>query len=560
MIVALLGVLKAGAAYVPLDPEYPSERLRYMLADVAAPVLLTQARLRDVAPAGAARVVCVDSEWATITAGQSVENPRSGVGLENLAYVVYTSGSTGQPKGVAMQHRPLFNLIEWQHSGLRLTHAARTLQVSSLSFDASFNESFATWRSGGVLILLTEELRRDPENLLRFIAEQQVVRLFLPYVTLQQLAEAFVARGRLPASLREVLSTAEQLHVTQPITQLFERLPGCTLYNEYGPSETHVVTAFEMKGPPAAWDALPSIGGPIANTELYVLDAALQPVPVGVPGELYLGGFNLARGYLKRPDATAEKFIPNPFGPPGTRLYRTGDLARYLPDGNVKYLGRIDNQVKVHGFRIELGEIETVLAEHKGVREGVVVARGTTTSERRLVAYVVAAEAETPPGASELRAHLKQKLPDYMLPAVFVLLDAMPLTPSGKVDRRRLPEPAQLRPELGAEFVAPRTPAEELLAEMWARVLKLERVGIHDNFFDLGGHSLLATQLISQVRQVFRVELPLRSLFEEPTVAGLLKELARAWGDAEIVEEIARTLKEIEQLPEEAVDTLLSEQ
>jgi amino acid adenylation domain-containing protein len=560
MIVSLLAVLKAGGAYVPLDPEYPRERLSFMLSDSGATVLLTQERLLGVAAGSGTRAICVDSEWAVIAA-QSVENPLSVVSAENLAYVIYTSGSTGKPKGVAMPHRPLVNLIEWQHSGLKLSHGARTLQVSSLSFDASFNESFATWRSGGALILISEELRRDPLGLLRFIADQEIERLFLPFVTLQQLAEAFDTYGHLPLRLREILSTAEQLHVSQAVVHLFERLHGCTLHNEYGPSESHVVTAYTLAGLPLSWDTLPPIGSPIANTQIHLLDRHLQPVPVGVPGELYIGGANLARGYLNEPAITAEKFIPNPFGDvPGTRLYKTGDLARRLSDGNIKYLGRIDNQVKIHGFRIELGEIEAVLAEHEGVREVVVIARGTTTDDKRLVAYIVAEQAQSPPRASELRAHLKTRLPEYMLPSAFVLLDEMPLTPSGKVDRRALPEPTQLRPEIEHEFVAPRSPAEELLAEMWARVLKLERVGIHDNFFELGGHSLLATQLISQVREVFRIELPLRSLFEEPTVSGLLKEIAQAWGGMEILEEVARTLKEIDQLPEETVKTLLAEQ
>ena len=559
MIVSLVAVLKAGGAYVPLDPEYPRERLSFMLADAAARVLLTQERLRGLVADSEARVVCVDSECEAI-ASEPTENPRSSVNDQNLAYVIYTSGSTGLPKGVALQHRPLFNLIEWQHSGLRLSDAARTLQVSSLSFDASFNESFATWRSGGTLILISEELRRDPEALLRFIVEQKIQRLFLPFVTLQQLAEAFAAGGPLPETLQEVLSTAEQLHITPSIVQLFQHLQNCTLYNEYGPSESHVVTALTLTGRPESWSALPSIGVPVANTQIYLLDRQLRPVPVGVSGELFIGGVHLARGYLNQPGITAEKFIPNPFGDEtGTRLYKTGDLARYLPDGNIKYLGRIDNQVKVHGFRIELGEIEAVLAEHENVQEAVVIARAAA-GDTRLVAYIIASETQAPPSARELRAHLKKKLPDYMVPSIFVPLDEMPLTPSGKVDRRALPEPAQLRPEIEPEFVAPSTPAEELLAEMWARVLKLERVGIHDNFFELGGHSLLATQLISQVRKVFRVELPLRVLFEEPTVSGLLKEIARAWGGMETVEEIARTLKEIDELSEETVKELLAGQ
>ncbi len=559
MIVSLLAVLKAGGAYVPLDPEYPRERLSFMLSDAAVQVLLTQERLLGLVDGQGTRVVCVDSEWETI-ARERTENPESRVSAQNLAYVIYTSGSTGVPKGVSMQHRPLFNLIEWQHRGLKLSHAATTLQVSSLSFDASFNESFATWRSGGTLILISEELRRDPEALLRFIADQKVERLFLPFVTLQQLAEAFTAGGPLPGSLREILSTAEQLQINQDITHLFQQLDDCILYNEYGPSESHVVTAFAMTGPPESWNALPPIGVPVANTQIYLLDRHLHLVPVGVAGELYIGGVHLARGYLNQPGITAEKFIPNPFGnESGTRLYKTGDLARYLPDGNIKYLGRIDSQVKIHGFRIELGEIEAVLAEHEQLQEAVVIA-AAADGDTRLVAYLIASDTQARPSTKELRAHLKKRLPNYMVPSIFVWLDEMPLTPSGKIDRRALVVPAQLRPEIESDFVAPCSPAEELLAEMWCRVLKLERIGIHDNFFELGGHSLLATQLVSQVRKVFRIELPLRVLFEEPTVSGLLKEIAQAFGDMETVEEIARTLKEIDELSEEEVKTLLAGQ
>ncbi|MBD0372898.1 MAG: non-ribosomal peptide synthetase, partial [Pyrinomonadaceae bacterium] len=548
--------LKAGGAYVPLDAEYPAERLRYMMRDSGCRVLLTKG---DGITAEGVRVVDVEEEKERISR-ESRENVESGVLAENPAYVIYTSGSTGLPKGVAMQHRPLVNLIEWQHDGLKLSHEAKTLQISSLSFDASFNESFATWRSGGTLVLITEELRKDSERLLRLIADQKIERLFLPFVTLQQLAEALVTSDKLPLDLREVLSTAEQLHITQPIADMFKRLEGCTLYNEYGPSESHVVTAFTLSRSPDDWDALPPIGVPIANTQIYLLDSYLQPVPVGVPGELYIGGINLARSYLNKPAATAERFIPNPFGDEaGARLYKTGDLARYLPDGNIKYLGRIDEQVKLRGFRVELGEVEAVLAEHDEVREAVVVARGTTVGDKRLVAYIVAEREEAPPNTSELRAHLKRKLPDYMVPSAFVVLSEMPLTPSGKVDRRALPDPSHLRPEIESEYVAPRTTAEQLMAEVWARVLKLERVGMRDNFFEIGGHSLLATQLISQVRDVFRTELPLRRLFEEPTIEGLLKEIAHAWGGMEIVEEIARTVKEIEQLPDDAVKALLME-
>jgi amino acid adenylation domain-containing protein len=557
MVVSLLGILKAGGAYVPLDREYPPERLSYMIRESGCRVVMSKGEVADSLAVEGVSVVKVEEGGYR---EESRENPESNTWAENLAYVIYTSGSTGLPKGVAMQHSPLVNLIEWQHGGLKLSHEAKTLQISSLSFDASFNESFATWRSGGALILISEELRRDAERLLRLIVDQKVERLFLPFVTLQQLAEAFVTSERLPVNVREVLSTAEQLHITQAIAHMFKRLHGCTLYNEYGPSESHVVTAFTLSGSPDDWDALPPIGVPIANTQIYLLDRYLQPVLVGVPGELYIGGANLARGYLNQPAATAEKFIPNPFGDkPGARLYKTGDLARYLPDGNIKYLGRMDEQVKLRGFRVELGEVEAVLTEHDEVREAVVVAHGTTIGDKRLVAYIIAEHEQAPPNTSELRAHLKKKLPEYMVPSAFVVLSEMPLTPSGKVDRRALPEPSHLRPEIESEYVAPRSTAEQLLAEMWARVLKLERVGIRDNFFEIGGHSLLATQLISHVRDVFRLELPLRRLFEEPTPEGLLKEIAQAWGGMEIVEEIARTVKEIEQLPKETVKALLTE-
>jgi len=562
MIVSLLGVLKAGGAYVPLDAEYPRERLSFMLRDSGCRVLLIQERLMDALPAhdvNDVKVVCLDGEGAEFVE-ESRENPASGASAENLAYVIYTSGSTGLPKGVAMQHRPLVNLIEWQHNELKLSPKARTLQISSLSFDASFNESFATWRSGGVLILISEELRRDAERLLRLVAEEKVERLFLPFVTLQQLAEAFGTSDGLSLCLREVLSTAEQLHISPAIAHMFKSLHGCTLFNEYGPSETHVVTAFTLSGLPDTWDALPPIGVPIANTQIYLLDRYLQPVPIGVPGELYIAGANLARGYLNQPVATAEKFIPNPFGDkPGTRIYNTGDLACYLPDGNIKYLGRRDEQIKLRGFRVEPAEVEAVLTEHDEVREVVVVAHGRTIDDKRLLAYIVLEHEQAPPTTSELRAHLKKKLPEYMVPSAFIVLPRMPLTPSGKIDRRALPEPAHLRPEIGNEYVAPSSAAEQLLAETWARVLKLERVGVHDNFFEIGGHSLLATQLISQVRDIFQIELPLRRLFEEPTIDGLLREIAKAWGGIEVVEEIARTVKEIEQLPQESVKALLSQ-
>ncbi|MBV9124651.1 MAG: amino acid adenylation domain-containing protein, partial [Planctomycetes bacterium] len=527
MVVGLLAVLKAGGAYVPLDPTYPQERLAFMLQDTQARVLLTQERLAGKLPAHAARVICLDPGWETFLPPVDA-NPAARITPDHLAYVIYTSGSTGQPKGVAMPHRPLVNLIAWQlaHSSAGLR--TRTLQFTTLSFDVAFQEIFATWCSGGTLVLVREEARRDLDGLPSLLEEQEIHRLFLPFVALQQLAAACCVQGRFPRCLKEVITAGEQLQITPAIARMFGELPGCTLHNHYGPTESHVVAAFRLSGPPAEWPPLPPIGRPIANSQVYLLDRWLQPVPVGFPGELYIGGTCLARGYLNRPELTDERFVPYPFRDrPGARLYRTGDLARWLPTGELVYLGRTDFQVKVRGFRVEPGEIENVLAQHPAVREAVVLAREDVPGDRRLVAYVTARQ-EPALSLKELRGRLLEQLPGYMVPSAFVVLDALPLTPSGKVDRRALPAPERNRPALDREWLAPRTPVEEVLAGLWAEVLGLERVGAQDNFFELGGHSLLATQVVSRLRAAFQVELPLRFLFEAPTVAALAERIEAA--------------------------------
>ncbi len=556
MVVGLLGILKAGSAYVPLDPTYPKERLAFMVGDAKTPVLLTQERLVESLPASQARLVRLDTDWKAI-ARQSKENPESSVRAENPAYVIYTSGSTGKPKGVTMTHSSLANLLSWQRQN-SLGNGARTLQFASLSFDVSFQEIFSTWCTGGTLVLIQEELRRDAVSLLRFLTDQAVERLFLPFVALQQLSEVSDEEA-VPGSLREVITAGEQLQVTRQMVNLFSRLPGCRLENQYGPSESHVVTSFALTGSPTSWPSLPPIGRPIANTQIYVVDRNLNPVPIGVPGELYIGGAGLARGYLNCPEATAERFVNNPFSAEaGDRLYKTGDVARYLPDSNIEFLGRIDHQVKVRGYRIELGEIETVLASHPAVREAVVIAWEDKPGDKRLVAYVLFKEQEAA-SVSEMRSYLKQKLPDYMAPATFVVLDALPLTPSGKVDRRALPAPDQARPELKGTYVAPRNPVEEVVAGIWAEVLKLERVGIHDNFFELGGHSLLATRVISRVRAGLRVELPLRSLFESPTVAELSHGLITSEAKLGQTQKIAKALQKIKSMSPEALRETLEQ-
>ncbi|MGB7923853.1 MAG: amino acid adenylation domain-containing protein, partial [Pyrinomonadaceae bacterium] len=520
MVLAVLGVLKSGAAYVPLDPAYPLERLSFMLSDSGACVLLTQGALRVALPPHPAQVVELDKDWKEI-AEQSAENLKSGASAENLAYVIYTSGSTGRPKGVAMTHRALVNLIYWQLENLKWKTTKRALQFASLSFDVSFQEIFTTWCSGGTLLLISEDARRDAVQLISILKQQSIERVFLPFVALQNLAEAMDIDEPQPESLRDMVTAGEQLQITPSIAKLFRRWTRCRLHNHYGPSESHVVTTYTLDEFSNDWATLPPIGRPIANTEIHIVDGEMQPVPLGVSGELYIGGEALGRGYLDRPELTAERFVPHPFSlEPGARLYRTGDLARHLACGEIEYAGRIDHQVKVRGFRIELGEIESALTQHPGVRETVVVTRNDAPGEKRLAAYVVARTGQSL-SSSDLRTHLRQQLPEYMIPSAFVMLESLPLTPSGKIDRRALPAPEVSRAELEGEYVGPRTAVEEMIAGIWSSVLKVEQVGINENFFEVGGHSLIATQVMSRVRDAFQVEMPLRSLFERPTVAGL---------------------------------------
>lgn len=557
LAVSVLATLKAGAAYLPLDPNYPRERLEFMLKDAAAEVLLTHEGAGDVLPRHGAKVIRLDSD-AEAFAGESTVNPRASVAPENPVFVIYTSGSTGRPKGICMPHRALVNLIEWNRASMPA--AAGTLQFASLNFDVSFQELFSTWSTGGTLFIVSDELRLDIEALAHFISEQRIEKVTLPVVVLQQLAETCSARPQLLSSLRIVVSAGEQLRITPPVVQLFKALRGCRLHNHYGPSETHVVTELVTSEAPDTWPAQPSIGRPIFNTQIYVLDGHLQPVPAGVIGELYIGGDALARGYVDRPALTAEKFIPDPFHTrAGSRLYRTGDLARFLPNGNIEFRGRIDHQVKIRGFRVEPGEVEAVLGQHPSVLEAVVLARADGGSEQRLMAYLVC-EPGYEPSQSEWRRYLAERLPEYMIPAHFVRMKELPLTANGKLDRRALPLPERSRPELEAAYEPPCNATEEVVVHVWAEVLNVERIGVNDNFFDLGGHSLSATGVIFRLREAFRVDLPLRALFESPTPRGLADALARAWGDREVLEEIARTNLELEQLSDDEVKALIEAQ
>ncbi len=515
MVVGLLGVLKAGGAYMPLDPASPRERLSDVLADARVEIILTKGRIRGALPPTAAQTICLDTDWRSI-AREPDTNPGVASTADQLAYVMYTSGSTGRPKGVAASHRGVVRLLFGQDY-VKLDAAETLLQLAPLVFDASTFELWGALLHGGRCVLFPAE-PPTPARLGEVITSQGVTTLWLTATLFNGVIDEAPAAL---APIRQLVIGGEALSVPH-VQRALERLSDTDIVNGYGPTEGTTFTCCyripRSLNPGAA--SIP-IGRPIANTEVYVVDGRLNPVPIGVPGELLIAGTGLARGYLHHPDLTAERFIPHPFhAADGARVYKTGDLVRYRADGNLEFLGRIDRQVKIRGFRVELGEIETVLGEHPGVRQVVVDAREDGPEGKRLVAYVVG-DSDRAVSAAELRSFLKERLPEYMLPAAFVKLEAIPLTANGKIDHRALPIPQHADLATAEAFVAPRTPVEEALARIWAEVLGVERVGVHDGFFDLGGQSLLATRVLSRLRQAFRVEVPLRRLFDTPTVAEL---------------------------------------
>jgi amino acid adenylation domain-containing protein len=524
MLVGVLGTMKAGGAYVPLSPTDPAARLGFILADAQVRVLLTERRLEPSLPAHDARVVCLDAELET-TSGESAENPRGLTTPQSLAYVIYTSGSTGQPKGSMVSHASLVNYLCWVNRDLTGDGARVLPALTRLSFDASLKQLLAPLLRGDHVWMIPEATAERPAALLRALGRSRgsglncvpsLWRAILDEATPEELAAA-------GDNFSSLMLGGEAL-TPELVGRTLDALPRLRIWNLYGPTEaTANAAAARVNGP----DRI-SIGRPVSNTQLYLLDKHLRPAPVGVAGEIFIGGDGLARGYLKRPALTAERFVPNPFGAAaGARLYRTGDVGRYMADGRVEYLGRLDEQVKVRGYRVELGEIEAALRQHAGVGECVVVAREDEAGDKRLTAYVAAGR-QARPTVNELRGHLRGRLPEYMMPGAFVMLDALPLMHNGKVDRRALPAPHEVEPESGHGFVAPRTPTEEMLSSIFASVLKVGRVGAYDNFFELGGHSLLATRLISRIREEFRTELPLRSLFDHPTVAELSRSVEAA--------------------------------
>ncbi len=517
LIVAVLAVLKAGAAYLPIDPAYPGERIAYLLGDAGVPVLVTTEAIAPTLPAHGARVVRMDADAEAIAA-ESAERPSAGVVPANLAYVIYTSGSTGKPKGVMVTHRGLSNHARLFAKRFRLGPGDRLLQFHSVSFDASAEEIFPPLVTGSTVVLRTEATADSPAAFARDAAAWGITIAALPTAFWHEVA-AEADRVEIPASLRLMVVGGERLSPTAAAA--WHRAVGgrVPLVNAYGPTETTIsVTAHEVPAPAEGSAREVPIGRPMLGSRGYVVDRAGQLVPPGVPGELWVGGAGVSRGYLGRPGLTAERFVPSPFGD-GDRLYRTGDTVRWLPGGVLEYLGRADDQVKVRGFRIELGEVEAAICAFPAVREAIVVARDDAGGMKRLVAYVVGRGGAAPVG-DEVRGWLRERLPEHMVPSAVVALEAFPLSPAGKVDRRALPAPDFAS---SAEHVAPRTATEEALAEIWSELLNVPRVGAHDGFFELGGHSLLATRVVSRVRERFGVELPLRALFEAPRLAELAR-------------------------------------
>ena len=516
-VVWALAILKTGAAYLPLDPSYPSERLAFMLSDAQPRVLITRQDVTKQLSAGPWRVIAIDRDDTEIE-GQSIDPPACNITAQDLAYVIYTSGSTGQPKGVEITHASLMNLVTWHQRAFEVKPGDRASLLAGVGFDAAVWETWPYLTAGASLHLPDECTRLSPELLRDWLVAKEISISFLPTALAERV---LTLEWPLNTALRILLTGAETLRRFPSVNLPFQ------LVNNYGPTECTVVATSGFVLPGTNTNTLPTIGRPIANTEVYILDENRQQVAMGTSGEMHVGGAGVARGYLNRPELTAEKFIRNPFNnDPASRLYKTGDLARYLENGEIAYLGRIDDQIKILGHRIEPNEIIAALDRHPAIQASLVVAREDVGSEKHLVAYVVP-NPESQLAAADLRIFLRNDLPEYMVPALFVQMEDLPLSQNGKLDRDALPAPNAENTLRDEDYIAPRTPIEERLAAMLSSLLGLEQVGVRDNFFMLGGHSLLGTQLISHVRGKFGVELALRTLFDAPTIEQLSLEIER---------------------------------
>lgn len=518
-VISVLAILKSGKAYLPLDPEYPQDRLQQIVNDSQIDLCLSLSAQKHLFEPLGIKVLTSDNHYET-TSKVITES-------KSACFVLYTSGSTGTPKGVSMGHAALANLLAWQQKNSISKPGINTLQFAPLSFDVSFQEIFSTLTTGGTLVLVDNDLRVDPYQLLRYIEQYNINRIFLPFVVLQYLTEAADAEKYFPATLKEVMTAGEQLKITPQIVRFFSALPDCVLFNQYGPTETHVVTQLKLDGDPTLWPLLPSIGTPIDNTGIFILDEELKQVTYGESGELCVSGLALANGYLNRPDMTAEKFIEWNEAPDKiTRIYRTGDLARYMPDGNIDYLGRRDTQVKIRGNRVELGEIEILINQLNNIQQAIVIAREDIIGQKRLVAYMVSGTDKQ--DTDYIRKSIEQALPDFMHPSAYVWLSELPKTTSGKVDRKNLPKPDLKRPELSTLYKAPSTPIEKNVTAVWMELLLLDKIGIDDNFFLLGGNSLLALKTVAMLKHQFNYQVPITKLYQFPTVSGIVSYITGA--------------------------------
>jgi amino acid adenylation domain-containing protein len=524
MLIAILAIIKAGGAYVPLDPSYPQERLEFVLKDACVSTLLIQENLLEKISNTQANIIVLDDKLKAKIAQHSSSNPRNTITNQNGIYVIYTSGSTGKPKGVINTHQGLCNRLFWMQNTYQLMTGDRILQKTPFSFDVSVWEFFWPLLNGACLVMAKPEGHKDSYYLVKSIINQQITTLhFVPSMLQVFLEEKNLKQCK---SIKQVFCSGEALSIELQ-NQFFEQFEA-KLHNLYGPTEAAIdVTAWTCI-PDSNLSTVP-IGYPIANTQIYVLDSHLQPVPVGVPGELHIGGIGLARGYYNRPELTAEKFIPNPFNyqQKSDRLYKTGDLVRDLSDGKLEYLGRLDYQVKIRGQRIELGEIEAVLQQHPDIKSCRVIAQNNRLNDQSIVAYIILPEKPSQPENlhQKLQKFLAEKLPEYMIPSHFITLDEFPLTPSGKLDQQSLPKTENPNQKISV-YVPPQNTIEEKIVTIWQDVLKIEKIGIHDNFFELGGHSLLATRINSRLRETFEMDIPLRTLFEKPTVSSLAQRIS----------------------------------